>query len=118
MLVEDELIIAADLKNRLEDMGCQVVAIVSSGHEAMEAASKHHPQMVFMDIRLKGQMNGIEAARLIQSKAPVRFVFMTAQTDNDTQTYIKNMPHSQIISKPIFDTDLVDVFSEENNSWV
>ena len=118
MLVEDEFIIAADLKNRLEDMGYHVVAIVSSGQEAMEAALKYRPHIVFMDIRLKGKMSGIEAARLIQAKAPIHFVFITAQTDEDTQTFIDELPHSRMISKPIFDVDLMDAVKDETRHSV
>ncbi len=106
LLVEDEIICAVDLKFRLENMGCEVVGIASSGKEAIKAAEKHHPQIVFMDIQLKGCMTGIEAARIIQENSPVRFIFVTAYTDEFTREHIEDIAQSDVISKPVYDEAL------------
>ena len=62
LVVEDEWIIADDLSECLQRLGYQVCAITSTGEEALEAAERHQPDVAFMDIRLRGRMDGIEVA--------------------------------------------------------
>lgn len=112
LLVEDEIICAVDLKFRLENMGCEVVGIASSGKEAIEAVEEHHPQIVFMDVQLKGCMNGIEAAQKIQQHSEVRFVFVTAYTDEYTREKIEDIFQSDVISKPVYDEALARAMTE------
>ena len=57
LVVEDETIVAEDIKNRLEKLGYSVTFVVSSGDEAVEKASESHPDLVLMDIRLEGKMD-------------------------------------------------------------
>ena len=63
LIVEDEAIVAADLSGKLGQLGYEVVGITAKGEEAIELACSRKPQVVLMDIRLKGPMDGIEAAR-------------------------------------------------------
>src|SRR4051794_24581094 len=63
VVVEDESIVAMDLAATLRNLGCEVLAIVNNGRDAIDAAVKHRPDLVLMDIRLKGPMDGIEAAK-------------------------------------------------------
>ena len=62
LIVEDEVIVAADLANRLKVLGYDVIGMVESGEEAVFTACSLHPDLILMDIQLKGQMDGIEAA--------------------------------------------------------
>jgi CheY-like chemotaxis protein len=62
LIVEDERIVAEDIKRGLQNMGYAVSAIVSSGEEALKEAKENRPDLVLMDIVLKGKMSGIEAA--------------------------------------------------------
>ena len=66
LLVEDDNIIAMDLKNRLETMGYTVLDTAASGEEAIEKADVTHPDLILMDITLKGPMDGVEAAERIR----------------------------------------------------
>jgi CheY-like chemotaxis protein len=68
MIVEDEYIIAKDIQTSLENMGYAVSAIVSSGEAAIAKAESEKPDLVLMDIILKGTMDGIQAAEQIRSK--------------------------------------------------
>ena len=65
LVVEDQSIIALDLKNRLTGLGYEVVAIVGYGEAALQQAGETRPDLVLMDIRLKGEMDGIQAAEAV-----------------------------------------------------
>jgi CheY-like chemotaxis protein len=78
LIVEDEILIAEDLRLMLQRMGYQVVGIASSGIEAIRKADKTHPDLVLMDVRLQGAMDGVETARQIRSKADIPIIYATA----------------------------------------
>ena len=66
LIVEDEAVVAMDIRSQLQDLGYEVAETVSSGEEACERLPKLAPDLVLMDIELKGQMDGIEAAGRIR----------------------------------------------------
>ena len=84
LIVEDEAIVSMDLRYKLESLGYSVPAEVSSGEEAVEAASRLRPDLVLMDIRLSGKMDGIDAAAQIREQFDVPVVYVTAYTDEAT----------------------------------
>ena len=65
LIVEDQRLIAADLENTLKKLGYEVVANVSSGEDAISASGQAQPELVLMDVRLRGEMDGIHAAEII-----------------------------------------------------
>jgi CheY-like chemotaxis protein len=67
MIVEDEAIIAKDIENRLRDMA-YATSMASSGEQAVEKALQDRPDLILMDIQLKGRIDGIEAAEIIQGR--------------------------------------------------
>lgn len=78
LVVEDEKIIQLDLRYQLEHLGYTVVGVASSGEEAISKAAQLEPDLVLMDVRLKGSMNGITAARSIQAAREVPVIYLTA----------------------------------------
>ena len=105
MIVEDEAIVGEELKISLEDMDYTVTSIVKSGEQAIEKAEQDCPDLILMDIKLKGQMDGIEAAELIQSRLAIPVVFLTAYADEDKLERAKlTMPFGFIL-KPFQDRD-------------
>jgi len=78
MVVEDESIIAEDIRESLENLGYVVPFVVSSGEKAIEEAEKNSPDLVLMDIKLKRAMDGIEAAGLMRSRFNIPVVYLTA----------------------------------------
>lgn len=84
MLVEDERVIAFDLKNQLQSFGYTVSAVLSSGEQAIERVAEVSPDLVLMDIHLEGTLDGIEAALQIQARHRVPVVFLTAYAEDDT----------------------------------
>jgi len=73
LIVEDERITAADLEEVLKDLGYEVSAVVSSGESAIREAERNPPDLVLMDIRIKGEMDGTEAARLLRNALTCRW---------------------------------------------
>jgi PAS domain S-box-containing protein len=78
MIVEDDRVIARDIRTQVSRMGHSVVGMTGSGEEAVTLAAAEEPDLVLMDIRLEGEMDGIEAAQRIRSKNRIPVVFLTA----------------------------------------
>ena len=83
LIVEDEAITALDLKYSLEELGYEIVDTVDTGQDAIDTAAETVPDVVLMDIKLKGDMEGIEAAEII-SELRIPIIYLTANTDTDT----------------------------------
>jgi two-component system, cell cycle sensor histidine kinase and response regulator CckA len=78
MIVEDDRVVARDIRTQVSRMGHSVVGVTGSGEEAVTLAAAEQPDLVLMDIRLEGEMDGIEAAQRIRSKNRIPVVFLTA----------------------------------------
>src|SRR3954453_16253176 len=78
LLVEDEILIAEDARIGLERMGYVVVGTAASGPDAVQQAGQLRPDLILMDVRLQGAMNGVEAARRIRSQADIPIIYVTA----------------------------------------
>jgi PAS domain S-box-containing protein len=81
LIVEDEVVTAIELENTLTNLGYEVTSIVESGEEAIEKTQIDRPDIALMDIRLKGEMDGTEAARIIRDRFDIPIVFLTAFAD-------------------------------------
>ena len=77
MIAEDEIITAADLRNELQNLGYSICSFATSGEKAIQTAEQEKPDVVLMDIRLKGELNGVEAANEIRSRFGVPIIYMT-----------------------------------------
>ena len=106
LIVEDELLVATDIEESLESLGYSVHGTVDTGLKAIEEVEKKLPDLVLMDINLKGDMSGIEAARIITQKHDVPIIYLTANADITTVNKAKvALPYGYII-KPFTDKDL------------
>ncbi|MBT3225640.1 MAG: response regulator [Deltaproteobacteria bacterium] len=83
LIVEDEAITAMEIESCLKDLGCEVSGIVNSGEKALKRISKNGINLILMDIQLKGELNGIEAAEIIHSKYNVPVIFLTAFAEKE-----------------------------------
>lgn len=81
LIVEDEGITALDLKVQLCALGFEVTEVVATGAQAVASVEKNPPDMVLMDIILKGEMDGIDAAHRIRRRSPVPLIYLTAVAD-------------------------------------
>lgn len=84
MIVEDESVIARDIRKILEKEGHSVPEIVSSGDKVVEMVSKIHPDLILMDIMIEGSIDGVEAARQVQERFDIPVVYLTAYGDDST----------------------------------
>lgn len=84
LVVEDEGIVARDLTESLQRLGYHIVGVASEGAEAVSLAASEHPELVVMDVTLRGDIDGIQAARLIQERSPVPVIFLTGHSDPAT----------------------------------
>lgn len=106
LIVEDENIVAKDIQNSLKKLGYVVPSIVSTGEKAIEEAQDLRPDLILMDIMLKGDMTGIEAANIIKERFDIPVIFLTAYADENTLNKAKiSEPYGYII-KPFKDNDL------------
>lgn len=106
LVVEDESIVALNIQNRLNGLGYAVVGTISCGESAIEAAAKYCPDLVLMDIKLKGKIDGIEAASQIRSRFQIPVVYLTAYTDDETLNRAKLTEPYGYILKPFESRDL------------
>jgi len=84
LVVEDERIVALDLRGALEALGYAVVATAASSDEALRAANERRPDLVLMDIRISGASDGIQTARMLRSRYRLPVVYLTANADAET----------------------------------
>jgi CheY-like chemotaxis protein len=106
LVVEDENIIALDLRIRLNGLGYAVLAIATSGEEAIEKATELDPDLMLMDIRLRGEVDGIEATQIIQARSDVPIVYLTALANEDTLRRAEATGSQGLIRKPCEDKEL------------
>jgi two-component system, cell cycle sensor histidine kinase and response regulator CckA len=106
LVVEDENIIAMDVEHRLKSMGYTVPALASSGEEAVKKVAEIRPDLVLMDIRLKGDLDGVGAAEQIRARYDVPVVYLTAYMDDYTLHRAKKTEPGGYILKPVENREL------------
>ncbi len=106
LVVEDESIVALDIQSRLMKLGYLVPVIATSGLEAIDKATETQPDLVLMDIKLKGELDGIETVRQFQSKFDLPVVYLTAYADEATLQRAKITAPAGYLLKPFVEREL------------
>ena len=106
LVVEDQRLIAADIENTLKKLGYVVVGNVSSGEEAISKSDQLRPELVLMDVRLRGEMDGIQAAEIIRDRFNVPVVYLTAYADEETILRAKKTTPFGYLVKPFNEREL------------
>ena len=106
LVVEDEMIIGAKISMLLTQLGYEVTAIIPRGEEAVMHVEENQPDIVLLDINLKGNIDGIETATLIHKIADIPIIYLTANTDDGTFNRAKSTRPYAFISKPFKQLDL------------
>jgi two-component system, response regulator PdtaR len=117
LIVEDEIIIALDLKFTVENLGFSISGIFSSGEESIAKVPDISPDIILMDIKLNGKIDGICAAIKIYNKHNIPSIFLTAYNDEKT---IKKMNKSDLfysISKPFSEYELSDTIKRTQDKF-
>jgi CheY-like chemotaxis protein len=106
LVVEDENIVARDILSMLKDLGYLVAAVASSGEEAIEKAAIKRPDVVLMDIVLKGEVDGVQAAQEIRTRFQIPVIYLTAYADEETLQRAKLTEPFGYILKPFEEREL------------
>ncbi|MEH1937201.1 MAG: EAL domain-containing protein [Nostoc sp.] len=106
LIVEDEAIVAMDIQNRLKKFGYNVLWLAHSGEEAIEKAADDSLDLVLMDIRLKGKMDGVEAAQIIHNNFNIPVIYLTVNADESTLERAKVTEPFGYIIKPFKEKEL------------
>ena len=106
LIVEDESIVAHDIRTMLENMDYNVVAIESRGEDVPDRVKKHNPDIVLMDINLAGERSGIETAQKLKDQFGLSVIFLTAHTSSDILDQAKKVEPLGFLNKPIDESDL------------
>lgn len=105
-IVEDEVLVARDIKSRLEKLGYQVIGTAARGDDAVSRVLSERPDLILMDINLKGDMDGIEAADRIRAEADLPIIFCTAYSNDETLARAKvTVPYGYVL-KPFDNREL------------
>ncbi|MGZ4033267.1 MAG: response regulator [Bacteroidia bacterium] len=108
IIVEDEAIVAMENKMNLNGAGHQILAIVSTAEAAIAAFNHSNPDLMLMDIKLKGDMDGIDAMNEIRKYSNVPVIFLTGNSDTRTRQRVGIIANSSYMLKPILTTEIVE----------
>ena len=106
LIVEDEAIVAFDLKLLLESLGFEVIAILTDGGEAVSYSRVNEPDLIMMDVFLSDNVSGIEAVREIRKSVGSPVVYISASTDPETYAMAETTEFVGFITKPYSETDV------------
>jgi CheY-like chemotaxis protein len=101
LVVDDEFLIADLLSTMLQDIGLEVCGTAATAAEAVSMAVAHQPSLVLMDVRLKGQPDGIEAARRIRQRVGSTVIFITGSAEPATLARIEREHPATVLYKPV-----------------
>lgn len=106
LVVEDEMIIGAKISMFLTELGYEVTGILPRAEEALFHIKDNTPDIILLDIQLKGDMNGISLANILQKEYQIPVIFLTANTDNSTFQLAKEAKPYAFLAKPFNKLDL------------
>lgn len=113
LIVEDDSFQAHLLKMLLATLGYEVLAVTSTGEEAVDFASKLKPQLIFMDIALAGEIDGIEAVKRINAElSSIKIIYLTSNSDSSHKNRAESIGFDDFLIKPINKKILVDSLSK------
>ncbi len=101
LIVEDEIITAMALKEDLKKLGYKICSIATSGKKAIEIVEKEQPDVVLMDVRLRGEMDGVEAAKEIRTRFGVPSIFRTGYPDEKIKERAGITEPYEVLIKPV-----------------
>lgn len=106
LIVEEEIIVAEDIKQQLENKGYDITGIVNNGRAAIEKVKETKPDLILMDITLQGELDGIETAQQIRNVYNIPHIYLTVYTEDKIMEKAKKTQPSDFIKKPFDKTEL------------
>ena len=112
LVVEDEFFIAEVFRLQIEDMGLTVCGVAATADQAIALAQQHRPAVVLMDMRLRGERDGVDAALVIHETVGSKVIFITGSREPETISRI-NLDHPYaVLFKPLAEGQLRDIVTE------
>lgn len=108
IIVEDEAIVAMEYKTSLNNNGFHVLSVVACAEKALAAFKENIPDILLVDVKLKGDKDGIELVSEIRKESNCSVLFLTGNTDPRTLSKISLITNSSYLSKPILTKDLIE----------
>ncbi len=112
LIVEDDFIIALGLASQLISMGFNDYEIIDNGQETLKKVSLAKFDLILMDIKLKGELDGIEVAKIIRKYRNIPIVYVSGNTDFLESDRLKKTKHEGILGKPVTDYELIEVLNK------
>jgi PAS domain S-box-containing protein len=106
LIVEDDIIVSEDIKAKLESLNYRILDMVSSGKQVLKVINTSLPDLILMDIKLKGDLNGIQVAEIIRAQYSIPIVFLTAYSDDALIERAKKVKPEGYIVKPFDEVEL------------
>ena len=106
LVVEDEPLVGVELQEFLTDLGYSIPGVVDEGTQALDAFRRYQPDLILMDVRIKGSMDGVETAARIRQTSDVPIIFVTAYSDPAILARIADIHPEGLHFKPIREPDL------------
>ena len=111
LIVEDEALVAWEISDMLRDLGHQICGVAATAEEAVRMAAAHRPDLILMDVTLRGPRDGIDAATEIQACRSVRILYVTAHSDPVTRARMEATGPVGILHKPYTDGEVEQVIT-------
>ncbi|MDQ3047114.1 MAG: response regulator [Bacteroidota bacterium] len=106
IIAEDEAIVAMENRLILTGLGHNVIAVVATAEDTLLAFEKEVPDLMLMDIKLKGSMDGIAAIKQIRKKSQIPVIFLTGSSDPKTRAQVNIIPNVSFLLKPVSKKEL------------
>ncbi len=116
LVVEDEAMTAMYMKTILQHAGFNVVRTVSTGEKAVRYALELKPDIILMDIRLAGKMNGLDAVSEIRSESGIPVIFMSGYSDDDIKSSAARLNPVAYLTKPVNSEELISIIRNYFNA--
>jgi len=119
LIVEDQVVISTSIAAMITDHGMEVIGICKTGEEAIAVAGQRTPDIVIMDIRLQGKLDGIQTAKALQEIERVPIIYLSDYTDKATVRKAKETNPANYLAKPFTETDLlraIDIAIHNSNT--
>lgn len=100
LVIEDEAVVALFLTDVLEELNCQVCAVAPSGREALDLAAKHRPDLAMVDVRLKGDLDGVETALQLHDQFGIRSVLLSGDPEALRTAQSRGVEPIAVLTKP------------------
>jgi two-component system, response regulator PdtaR len=112
LVIEDEAVVALFLTDVLEELDCQVCAVAPSGRVALEMAAKHRPDLAMVDVRLKGDIDGVETAVRLRDQFGIRSILLSGDPEALRTAQSRGIAPIAVLSKPYTPEQLRTVLSQ------